>query len=99
MIIVHYLHVLMEITCRGGRNNMSVYESGINGEKTAGMMHRLVHYLNKLKELKFVIILGVRNTIPYNFLFRLIIINTYKDHFRIIRYMHAYLYVNTIKAS
>ena len=78
---------------------MSVYESGINGEKTAGMMHRLVHYLNKLKELKFVIILGVRNTIPYNFLFKLIIINTYKDHFRIIRYMHAYLYVNTIKAK
>ncbi len=42
---------------------MSVYESGINGEKTAGMMHRLIHYLNKLKNLKFVIILGVRETI------------------------------------
>ena len=59
VIIVHYFHVLMEITCRGGRKNMSVYESGINGEKTAGMMHRLVHYLNKLKELKFVLYLEI----------------------------------------
>jgi len=44
---------------------MSVYESGINGEKTAGMMHRLVNYLNKLKDLKFVIILGVRTLLYY----------------------------------
>eukprot|EP01036_Dinobryon_divergens_P026765 gene26765-35451_t len=45
---------------------MSVYESGINGEKTAGMMHRLIHYLNKLKNLKFVIILGGTNDLGHH---------------------------------
>lgn len=39
---------------------MTVFETGVNGEKTAGMVHRLQQYLNKIKNLKFVIILGVK---------------------------------------
>ena len=82
---------------------MSVYESGINGEKTVGMMHRLVHYLNKLKNLKFVIILGVRETTSiYEYMHDIHIyvpsVHTYYTNRRYINSVHrlyTYIYSHT----
>jgi hypothetical protein len=39
---------------------MTVYETGISGELTSSMIDRLRHYLDELKDLQFVILLGVR---------------------------------------
>ena len=39
---------------------MTVYETGISGEMTSSMIARLRHYLDELKDLQFVILLGVR---------------------------------------
>lgn len=50
---------------------MSVYETGINGEVTSSMIPRLRHYLDELKDLQFVILLGVSHC---NFLITIVLL-------------------------
>eukprot|EP00597_Dinobryon_sp_UTEXLB2267_P002172 CAMPEP_0170062262 /NCGR_PEP_ID=MMETSP0019_2-20121128/3546_1 /TAXON_ID=98059 /ORGANISM="Dinobryon sp., Strain UTEXLB2267" /LENGTH=182 /DNA_ID=CAMNT_0010268349 /DNA_START=195 /DNA_END=743 /DNA_ORIENTATION=- len=60
--------------------NMSIYESGINGERTTFMLHRLPLFLNSITDLKFVIILGGTNDLGSHYDTKKILGNLIRMH-------------------